>query len=378
MSLFSTYSAASINGFKSYGRAPENFNLLYSIETTANKDSRYTYVGVSRENIGNGQFIISKQSFIGNVVIRNVANTFNKTISNLTANSFAGDYNPVINEQGNIVIVGNGDYIKVYEYQGTNYTLISNLRPKSNISTFNGACIDISSNANTMVAGCLGGNQWIAVYNRLGNSFTLSENIEKSNISYSQFGSTVSISADANTLITSGIVSSNTTSGRVLIYNYSNGNYILNTIIESPGASFFGDNVNLNATGDVATITALGRLYIYRKNANSWTLQGNLMTSRGVGANNSAINIAAINEDGSTILFGNNKVGINDTGAMENYYRNGVNYQLYQSYTWANQYANCYFGYNLDGDNSTNYIAVTNFFNGANSNVHVLSVYKKE
>lgn len=378
MSLNSTFSSASIRGYQSFGLdPPSNYNSVYFITTTANKDYRYTNIFVSKEDIGNGQFIVTKQPFVGNVNIRNVANTFTKTISNLTANSAAGSYNAVINEQGNIIAVGNSDYIKIYEYNGSNYALSSNLLPDANAIFFNGKCLDFSSNANLLIAGC-GGNTnttpFIAVYSRSGSSFTL-QNTINAPAGNGQFGSCVSISYDGNTFITAGIVSSNTTAGRVQIYNYANGNYTLNTTISSPGATYFGDYVKLNSAGNVATIKALSRMYIYEKINNVWQQTSNISTNRGIGANQSSLSETAISNNSSTVLIGDSGANSN-AGNMLNYYKNNI-YKLYDTITWANSYANSYFGYNVAGDNQCEYIAATNFFNGAGSNVHVLALYQK-
>lgn len=385
MSLFSTYSAASIRGFSApTSSIPANFNLLYSIETTANKDSRYAGVFVSREDIGNGQFVTTNQTFIGNVNVRNIANTFSKTISNLTASSipvnYGGAFTSVINEQGNLVIIGDYDYIKVFEYQGSDYSLISNLRPKANVTTLNGLMVDISSNANTLITGCGGSNNsFIAVYSRSGNTFTLVENIERPSNIYGQFGFSISISTDGNTFITSGRVSSNSSanSSAVLIYKYSNGNYVLNTTLYNPNLiSYFGDDVKLNAAGNIAIITSLLRTFIYEEINNTWTQTANLNVAGRVTANTASKSENAINLNGSTVVTGNIAQNPNAAGAVQNYFKNGSTYQLQQTLTWANSYANSEFGHNLSGDSNCKYIAATNFFNGANSNVHVLSVYE--
>lgn len=384
MSLHSTFSAATARIFESISTPPSEYEPIYYIETNATNTSRYTSLFVSRENIGNGQFVVAKQSFIGNVTIRNVANTFSKTISNLTANSGVGSYNAIINEQGNLVAVGNSDYIKIYEYQGSNYTLISNLRPDANATFFNGQCIDFSSNANTLICGC-GGNTapFVAIYNRTGNTFTLQENIIRPT-GNGQFGSSLSISADGNTFITSGLVSSNSLANTsfALIYTKANGNFTLDTVLSNPNAnSYFGDVVKLNSTGNIALIKSFTRIFVYEKINNTWTLTDNIGTSgRGVGANqSSASSEFSVSSNGTMAFIGNIDYnnGITNQGRLQNYYKNN-RYTFSSGETWPNAYANSKFSFNIASDDNANYLATTNYFNGANSNVHVLAVYQKE
>lgn len=384
MSLHSTFSAATARIFESVSPRPSEYTPLFYIETNGTNTSRYTSLFVSRDDIGNGQFIAAKQSFIGNVTIRNIANTFSKTISNLTGNSGDGQFNAVVNEQGNLVAVGNSDYIKIYEYQGVDYTLLSNLRPNANAPFFNGTCLDFSSNANTLICGC-GGNTvpFIAVYSRSGNNFTLQENIIRPT-GNGQFGVSLSISADGNTFITSGKVSSNSAANNsfALIYTKANGNFTLDTVLSNPNAnSYFGDVVKLNSTGNIALIKSSTRVFVYEKVNNAWTLTDNIGTSgRSIGANQSSVSSEfSVSADGVMAFIGNIDYdsGITNQGRLQNYYKNN-RYVFSSGETWPNAYANSQFSFNIASDDNANYLATTNYFNGANSNVHVLAVYHKE
>lgn len=385
MSFVSTYSAASKRGWTSDGIAPSNYNLLYSIEQTGNYSLSYEYVYVSRSNIGNGTFILTRQTGLGGAPpytkptqIRDQSNNiiFN---GNLLTSS-------LINEQGNLLagvyeLANSVSNIAILEYQGNTYVQIANLLPRANRTQYNGVG-DWSGNANILITTNYGGppaNDFVSIYTRSGNSFTLKEHVDNPNANYNAFGSVVSISNDGNTFITTGELDPDVANNvsKVLIYSNASGNYTLHTTLS--GNSYFGQDVKLNASGTIAYIRNSTNMYVYNLNNNVWSLTSNIAGNFASGSGLPDPGTFTNDDLGSTLLIGNYRYNSN-TGQVQNYYKN-IGYTQYANITWANATANSYYGRFIDGDNNANIIGIVNRYgNGsllAGNGTHVLQVYQK-
>jgi len=130
-------------------------------------------------------------------------------------------------------------------------------------------------------------------------------------------GYSLSLSADGNTAIVGGI-GDNFGDGAAWIYTRTNGVWSLQTKLFDPTvAGIFGDaqgsSVSLSADGNTAVVggfgdnSGKGAIWIYTRNGNTWTQQGNKLVGTGSTGVDDQGFATAISADGNTVIEGGNE-----------------------------------------------------------------------
>jgi RHS repeat-associated protein len=192
-----------------------------------------------------------------------------------------------------------------------------------------GYSVAISADGKTAVTGELGNVHTggaICIYNRIGNSWTqqgpklLGSGSIAVGSNTAQQGWSVAISADGNTVIEGGN-NDNTGIGAAWIF-IRNGNTWTqqgNKLVGmgNVGRSFQGASVAINADGNTAIIggtsdnSSQGAMWIFSRTANTWTQQGTKLSgSNNIGA--ASQGTVAISADGNTAIIG----GSQDNGSQ--------------------------------------------------------------
>lgn len=372
MSFISTYSAASIRGYS----APSvpKFVTIDTVSANGNANTRYWSVFVSRTDIGNGQFVATKD-YTGTVNIKKIGDSFSKTFTTNISTPIYGNVVPgsvVINEQGNLVLTYNGaSNVGVYEYNGNNYSLIQTITKPNAGDTEFGLQLAISGNANTLVIGTIetfASNTYY--YTRSGNTFslagTLFANSGGREFSINNSGNIVAIVANlANT---------------VSIYNNSGNGYVLDANINKPNVSInnFGWDLCLNDIGNVISIYGgntggLSRnIWVYNKIGNTWTQTANKVVFYPY-TNFGADCVTYINSGGNVNLIPNPVPGSGNIGNVQIYTSNVVTTQTLLPSSTAN-YNESKYGSKVAGDDVGRYIVITNGYTGNGNNFQVMDI----
>jgi len=371
MSFVATYSAASVRGYS----APTlpKYVTIDTVSANGNANTRYWSVFVSRTDIGNGQFVASK-NFVGNVNIRKIGDTFNKTFTTNISTPIYGNVVPgsvVINEQGNLVITYNGNAtVGVFEYNGNNYSLIQTITKPNAGDTEFGLNLEISANANILVIGTVEGfasNTYY--YTRSGNNFTFA-------------GTVVAGQGRAFTINNAGNIiaaQSNTLLRTVSVYANNGNGYSITSNITTPNANLnaFGWDIRLNDIGNIINIyggNATGSvryIWTYANIANTWTQTAN----KGVNypyTSFLASSVTYINSGGNVNLIPQPSP-LSNIGNVQLYNGNTVITQTFLPSATAN-YANSLYGSKVAGDDAGKYIVITNGYTGNANNFQVMDI----
>lgn len=205
-------------------------------------------------------------------------------------------------------------------------------------SASQGFSVAISADGNTAIVGGLGDNAnigavWIFV--RIGGVWSQQGNklVGTGSVGISQQGCAVSLSADGNTAVVGGF-RDNTFAGAVWIFKRNGnvwtqeGNKI--TVPDAIGNSRFGISVDLSGDGNTLIVGGhtdnanIGAAWIFERSGNTWSSQIKLT---GIGAIGSARfgRSVSISEDGNTAIIG----GYEDDaakGAVWVFVRNGLSW----------------------------------------------------
>jgi hypothetical protein len=371
MSFVSTYSAASIRGYSA--STLSKFVSIETVSANGNANTRYWSVCVSKSDVGNGQFVATK-NWSGNVSIKKIGDSFSKSFTTNISTPIYGTVVPgsvAINEQGNLVITYTGNAtVGVFEYNGSNYSLIQTITKPSVADTEFGLQLAISGNANVLVIGTVEGfasNTYY--YTRSGNNFTFAGTI------FSGQGSEFAINNAGNIVaVTSNIAST------VSIYEDSGNGYVLGANITTPNANInaFGGDLCFNDVGNIINIfggNGVGStryIWTYSNIANTWTQTANKTTNYPQGSQFLVDSAIYINSTGNINLIPQ-PAGTSNIGNVQVYNGNTVITQTLLPSTTAN-YANSYYGYKVAGDNAGKYIAITNQHTGNANNFQVMDI----
>lgn len=181
--------------------------------------------------------------------------------------------------------------------------------------------VAISADGNTAVIGGCGDNNnqgaaWIFIRSGASWSQQGGKLIGSNSIGTSVYqGSSVAISADGNTVIVGGNKDDNNNGAAWIFTRNGNiwtqqGNKLIGTGVSGPYPAFQGSSVSISADGNTAIVGGFydnggqGATWVYSRNNGIWTQQGNKLVgsgSIGLPQQGSAV---AISADGGTIVIG--------------------------------------------------------------------------
>lgn len=203
---------------------------------------------------------------------------FGQVLGGNTTNDLRFGESVSLNEDGSILIVGiqrgtdnavEGG-MDIYEYEEITDTWgqLGN-RVIGDLQTFLGSDVEITPDGNTLIVGAsanldIGEPSYVEVYQREGDDFVLKGNRVESELGFQGYGESVSITDDGNTIAFGapliGPNNSINDEGGIKIYNFQNGDWVLND-------EFFGEiafeaiGTDIALSGDGALIVSGGPFY---------------------------------------------------------------------------------------------------------------------
>ncbi len=199
-----------------------------------------------------------------------------------------------------------------------------------------GISVALSADGNTAIVGGFSdssgiGAAWIFTRNQKNNTWSQqgSKLTGSDAAGYSQQGSSVSLSADGNTALVGGYTDSSGI-GAAWIY-IRNGNSWSQQGNKLTGSDAIGEagegrSVALSSDGNTALVGGnednggIGAAWVYTRNGNTWTQQGNkLLGSDAIGGSGQGISVS-LSADGNTAMVGGD-MDNSDTGAVWVYTR---------------------------------------------------------
>jgi hypothetical protein len=307
-------------------------NAMQGISVSISADGNTVVVGGSADNNSQGAAWI---------FVRN-GNTWNQQGNKLVGSGAVGNASQggsvSISADGNSVIVG-GQLDNSLQGAAWIFTRNGNTWSQQGSklvgtgaigNAWQGSSVSISADGNTTVIGgvrdnSIKGAAWI--FTRNGNIWSQQGNklVGTGSIGNSAQGTSVSINADGNTAIVGGNVDDDN-QGAVWVYTRSGniwsqqGNKLVGTA--SIGSSSQGISVSISADGNTAIIggpsdnNQRGAIWVFTRNGNTWSQQGNKLTGNGVigqpAAQGSSVSLSS---DGNHTIMGGNADN-NSTGAV--------------------------------------------------------------
>jgi len=193
-----------------------------------------------------------------------------------------------------------------------------------------GSSVGLSADAKTAVVGGFGDNNytgalWVFTKNNSGNWTQQGNKLVGNGNLQADLGTSVAISADGNTVISAGQMDATAGFGVGAAYVFiRNGNAWTqqgNQLIGSgfAGRSSQGSAVSLSADGNTAIVggpldnSGIGATWVYTRNGNTWKQQGNKLNGSGAIGNAYQGSAVAISANANTVIIGgpwdNNAVG---------------------------------------------------------------------
>ncbi len=199
-----------------------------------------------------------------------------------------------------------------------------------------GYSVSISADGNTAIVGGNGDNSGIGaawVYTRSSGVWSQQDKLVGTGSvgGYSQQGTSVSISADGNTAIVGGY-GDDAGKGAAWVYTRSSGVWSQQDKLVGTGGQgtpYQGYSVSISADGNTAMVggyqdnSSVGAVWVYTRNNNIWTQQGNKLVGTGiVGAFSQQGFSVSLSADGNTAVVGGDKDN-DGVGAVWVYTRSG-------------------------------------------------------
>ena len=171
--------------------------------------------------------------------------------------------NVSLSSNANILAVGaplqatNGGRAIVYEWSGSNWTLITTINGTTGSTLGEG--IILSSDGNLLAVGApladplgITNAGQVTIYQRSGNSWILIQTINGSNIE-DRIGLSLALSSDKTLLA----IGSFNNKGKVLIYQFNQSEYVYRNELDGNTNDFFGYDVDLSSNGNVLAVGAI-------------------------------------------------------------------------------------------------------------------------
>lgn len=184
-----------------------------------------------------------------------------------------------------------------------------------------GCAVSLSSDGNTAIVGGFRDNTFagaVWVFTRSGNVWSQQGNklVVTDAIGNARLGISADLSSDGNTAIIGGHTD-NANTGAAWIFTRSDTSWTAQTKLTGSGAigsARYGRSVSISSDGNTAIVggyednAATGAVWVYTRNGNSWTQQGNKLVGTGATGNASQGFSISLSSDGNTALVG----GIDD------------------------------------------------------------------
>lgn len=183
-----------------------------------------------------------------------------------------------------------------------------------------GQCVDISSDGNTIVVGGFRDNNGLGavwVYKHINGTWVQEGQklVGSGSASRAYQGYGVAISGDGNTIISGGYLDNLNAQGAAWIFTYQNGVWVqqgnkLTGTTSSVTFSSQAASVGLSYDGNTAIIggsndnNATGGAWIFKRNGNAWTQQGNKLVGTGSVGFARQGTFVSISADGKTVILG--------------------------------------------------------------------------
>lgn len=234
-----------------------------------------------------------------------------------------------INNDGSIIAVGASSnsgnqafagHVRLFQWNGTNYTQLGNDIEGESAQDFSGNSIDLSASGHTIAIGAAGNDGGgttsghIRVYEWNGTSWVQKGmDIDGDGLN-GNFGSSVSIDAFGNTVTSGAFSFSNGAIGSTLVFSWNGSSWTQkgSTLTGDTGSDFFGTSTSLNNDGNIIAIGALGYARIFHFDGTDWVQVGaDFLEENPLDQFGRSI---SINNDGSIVSIGtpyNNENGTN-------------------------------------------------------------------
>lgn len=240
-----------------------------------------------------------------------------------------------------------------------------------------GYAIDVSANGEVMVVGAYL-DDTLGTYAGCGYVFRKVNNswVEEAKLLGSQIvgnvrsGNDVAISGDGTTI---AVAAARQTSyqGAVYVFKREANVWVekaILTALDAANSDYFGQSVDINHDGSRIAIGAFyddevayntGSIYVFHQSGATWT-QTSKLTANDPEANDSLGYSVAISSDGTTLIAGTTRKGVNGNyiGAVYVYLWNGTMWYQAQKLTASDGISADYFGFSIATSSNGNVIAV--------------------
>jgi hypothetical protein len=162
----------------------------------------------------------------------------------------------------------------------------------------------------------IGGHNAVWIFTRNNGTWVQQGNqvLSTGEVANSFLGASISLSADGNTLAIGGPFDNGITEGCVWIFTRTNGAWVQqeNKLIGTGavGYAYQGGSVALSSDGNTLAIggptdnKSIGAVWIFRRNNNKWTQQGDKLVGTGVASCPSQGCSVSLSSDGNIVAFG--------------------------------------------------------------------------
>lgn len=262
--------------------------------------------------------------------------------------------------------------VKIYEKSGADWAQIGQtLYGDSSLSEF-GSTVCFNADGSVVAVGAPGYNSdrgYVKVYEFDGTQWLQKGSTLWGSVSGEFFGTAISLNSMGDILsIGAPLADANgIASGRVEIYLFGAGTWQINNTINGNAGDHFGASVSLSDDGQILAVgapsslqnsmTGAGKVTVYDNYTSTWISRGSILTGTNVDANfGCSIDLSS---DGNSIVIGADGVNTagSNTGAAYVYDFNATDWQLKGNYL-PGDFAGDFFGYSVDISSDGNTIAV--------------------
>ena len=262
-----------------YNESNETFGLDQSISTI---DGNLLYQGQARMS-NDGTLLIA--SFPGGHY--STINQYNgstwSTLFKTTTNSRIGEAGIDLSTSENLVVINDGSHNKFHSISNiagtwtlTTYTIPGTNKPSS---------VSITDESVLAIGEQIG--RYVYLYSNVNGTWTLDDTIVSPDTGYTNYAAAGATELNGNsTVLVVGAYLYSSSKGRVYVYEKSGGSWSLSHTIDSPTgtAEAFGSNTSINESGTRIAVGAYsyssnkGRVYVFDKLGNTWTLTNTIDT----------------------------------------------------------------------------------------------------
>lgn len=193
-----------------------------------------------------------------------------------------------ISDDGLIIAVGassnsgsqnSAGHVRIFEWDGTNYTQLGNDIDGEAAMDASGQSIDLNASGNTIAIGAAGNDDGgttaghVRIYEWDGNAWIQKgADIDGDG----SFGTSTAMDGSGDTFAAGGFAFSNGALGYAKVYTWDGSSWIQkgSTFSGDSGSDFLGTSMSLSTNGDIIAIGALGYARVFDFDGNGWVQQG--------------------------------------------------------------------------------------------------------